>query len=120
MTITKTYVAFDDTEFDNEDDCLAYEKAVMKSAEAVVFLDGTKQRITEFGDYSCHSMYMLIKKAGEAEELFRWLDEYYGFEWPNDELEDGAMYKWVDDRWINLEKAAKQIADDMECLRRFE
>ena len=119
MTIVKTYVAFDGTEFENEKDCLAYEKAVMKSAEAVVFLDGISQIIMEFGDYSSRSMYMLIKKADEAKELFRWLDEYYGFEWPADELEDGAMYKWVDDRWVNLKKAAKQIEDDVECLRRF-
>lgn len=119
MTIIKTYVAFDDTEFNDEESCLAYEKAVMKSTEAVVFLDGTRSRITEFGEYSSRSMYMLVKKAEEAKDLFRWLDEYYGFEWPNDEIEDGAMYKWVDDRWVNLKKAARQIEDDMECLRRL-
>ena len=105
MRTETIYYAFDDSEFDNEEECLAYEKEIKDRMNAAVFYDDEKA-IVDVEKYGTGSVYYIrIVDAKRAPFLFAWLCDYCGFDYPNDDdYKDGDLfvYDCDHDEWVNL------------------
>ena len=104
MRIEKTYYAFDETEFDDEESCLAYERETRANLGAAKFFDDDRKPVDVAKDGTGDVYFIRIKDKEKAPELFSWLCKYYGFEYPTDEYEneDLFVYDCDHDEWVNL------------------
>lgn len=129
MRIECTYYADDGTEFDNEAECLAYEKNLNSLWDSVVLLD------EKFRDYSetqfdltmlefaeQQAVYVKVLDVRKAKELFNWIYEQYGFSLPPvDMLYGGCIFKYDEtakEDWIDLTKQYREIATALERVEK--
>lgn len=111
MRSETTYYAFDDTEFFSEEECLAYEKYVSEHMTAAEFYDDEMNLVDAQKDGTGDAYYIRIINAEKAPGLFSWLNDQYGFEYPQGEFEDGDVFSYDTrcDEWINLINQKKLI-----------
>lgn len=113
MRTETTYYAFDETEFDNEQDCLAYEESLNRSMASVIFFNENRKRIVQptCEDIECYAMYMKIVDADKAEEIFDWLPAYISFEKPKGKLKNGTLYSYNCDNggWDDMQKIEENL-----------
>ena len=111
MRSETTYYAFDDTEFYSAEECLAYEKSVSEQMTAAEFYDDEMNLVDVQKDGTGDAYYIRIINAEKAPGLFSWLNDQYGFEYPQGEFEDGDVFSYYTrcDEWINLINQKKLI-----------
>lgn len=111
MRSETTYYAFDDTEFYSAEECLAYEKSVSEQMTAAEFYDDEMNLVDVQKDGTGDAYYIRIINAEKAPGLFSWINDQYGFEYPQGEFEDGDVFSYDTrcDEWINLINQKKLI-----------
>ena len=116
MRIETTYYADDGTEFDTEEECLAYEKKGEEALGSVLFFDESMKPLTMKGEYD-DPYYVFIVDAERSRTLFERIADQRGIclpttqcEYSNGEVlmydEDGS---W-DDSWLNLNRIVADYA----------
>lgn len=118
MRSETTYYAFDDTEFDTAEECLAYEKSVSEQMTAAEFYDDEMNIVDAQKDGTGDAYYIRIINAKKAPALFRWLNDQFGMEHPEDgDYEDGDLYVYDcdHDEWVNL-TAQKKFIEKVEQM----
>ena len=118
MRSETTYYAFDDTEFYSEEECLAYEKSVSEKRTAAEFYDDEMNLVDVQKDGTGDAYYIRIINAEKAPGLFRWLNDQFGMEHPEDgDYEDGDLYVYDcdHDEWVNL-TAQKKFIEKVEQM----
>lgn len=106
MRIEKTYFAFDDTEFDNEADCVAYEDECYQNMAAVAAYDWNLNFIEKPTEeqWLANIMYIKILDGRKAERFVRWLHEWGGMTCDGlyGDLRTGEVWMWDTDNatWI--------------------
>ena len=122
MRIEVHYFADDDTEFDTEEECMAYEAKQMEDFKSVLFFDDAFNHldIPSQNTFEC-AMYLKILNGERASRLMRWQWGYFGVNMDGlpESLQDGELYAWDNDygEWYNpkakLEKY-RTVADAIE------
>lgn len=118
MRSETTYYAFDDTEFYSAEECLAYEKSVSEQMTAAKFYDDEMNLVDAQKDGTGDAYYIRIVNAEKAPALFRWLNDQFGMEHPEDgDYEDGDLYVYDcdHDEWVNL-TAQKKFIEKVEQM----
>ena len=118
MRVECTYIAFDETEFDTEAECLAYEKGVKDRMKAAIFYDDEKNIVDVEKDGTGDAYYIRIVDAEQTPFLFDWLYNYVGFDYPHDEYyENGDLFNYDrnHDEWVNL-TAQKKFIEKVESM----
>ena len=118
MRIECTYIACDDTEFETEAECLAYERGIEDRLKAAVFYDDEKKIVDVENDGTGNAYYIRIVNANDAPSLLRWLYNYVGFDYPkDDDYTDGDLlvYDCDHDEWVNL-TAQKKFIEKVEAM----
>ena len=109
-----TWVAEDETEFDTEEECWAYEHRYDGVMDAAVFLDDEFNVIEQdFEQIYKYFQYIAVKDAEKAKELFQALKDYeWCFVIPEGYAE-GTILSWDgdDECYIDLQKR-KQETDE--------
>lgn len=80
MTEKITYIAFDDTEFEDEDECIAYENQLIFNKNSVELWDRYGVPITEFSSNTFENVCFILVK-NEADEEFLTDNFPYSIEW---------------------------------------
>lgn len=112
---TKFY-AFDDTEFDSEDECLVYEKRAKSFLCGARFFDEEcKELVVDLDNPEPleYAFFAHILDASAAASLFSWLKEYTGMDIPNGEFHDNDLWYYDDDRyeWVNATEMMKKLTE---------
>lgn len=118
MRVECTYIAFDETEFFDKEECLAYEKALREEMEAAVFYDDERNIVDAIHDGTGDAYYIRIINAKKAPALFHWLYDQYGMLHPEDgDYEDGDLfvYDCDHDEWVNI-TAQKKFIEKVEQM----
>ena len=102
MEVVTTYVAFDDREFDDEQECLAYERA-LQELRGIIAFDEDRKIVSSVEELATSCPYCFITDAEEAKQTFSYIYEYYGTEIPRG-FSDGDLLRYDDDKdyWFNL------------------
>ena len=117
-----TYYADDGTEFDTEDECLAYEKEGEEALGSVLCFDEEMKPLTMTGEYH-DPYYIFIVDADRSRTLFERIADQRGICLPTKASEysngDVLMYdedgSW-DDSWLNLNRIVADYAQKMACV----
>lgn len=105
MTIEYTYIADDGTEFDNEEECRAYEDALKVQFDSVVIFDENKNILShDWEEIEGNDFYIVIVAAEPARELFDKLGDYISFKKPKFEVHAGDVLAWdlYSEEWYNV------------------
>lgn len=115
MRSETTWYAFDETEFDNKEECEEYEKKTLDMINSVMFFDYDMNHIKNptIGDIESLAFYMVIKDAKKAKELFDYLPQYVSFETPRFGYENGDKFEFNEaaEEWINIDEEHRRILD---------
>lgn len=103
------YFADDDTEFDTEEECLAYEAMFKEQLDAVAFFDDDFNEITDVENIEGYGVYMYIKDRGKAEALFDRLYEYISFDKPDFDVSNGDVIQWTDAGWESIKDRIEEL-----------
>lgn len=121
MRIETTYFAFDDTEFDTEEECIAYETEQNALWDSVVLLDeefhGPKPGIGMLEFAVGFAIYVKVIDVEKYGKLFNWVYEYSGTSMPPvDTIYTGGVFKYdesVRENWIDLTERLREITMEM-------
>ena len=124
MRSETTWYAFDETEFDNKEECEEYEKKILDMINSVMFFDYDMNHIKNptIGDIESLAFYMVIKDAKKAKELFDYL--------PHSRLQDLVMKMETNSNLMkllrngsistkNIEEFLIRLIVSMKLLKRF-
>ncbi|MBQ6397391.1 MAG: hypothetical protein IJI06_04485 [Oscillospiraceae bacterium] len=120
MEIRYTYIADDGTEFDNEEECRAYEDALKVSFSSVVIFDENKNILShDWEEIEGNDFYIVIVDKPEAEKLFDKLSDYISFEKPKFEIHAGDVLAWdlYSEEWFNVHE---RIEDYMRLIHELQ
>ena len=121
MRSETTYYANDETEFDSEEECLAYEAALKNASKSVHFFDEHQARMSNATpeDVCNYSIYAKIIDAELAKKHFKWLYEFVGMTVPKIELHNGDVIKWdgESDDWVNLSDHVKRLQTELRNIQ---
>ena len=121
MTIECTYIAFDDTEFSSEEECLAYEKKLKDSFKSVIFFDEKMNIIEEpnFERVESESFFFQPVDATNFEFFLDWLKYEICFQDIKDPLVAGHFYAYSGDLevWIDITKRSEEMVKTVETLK---
>ena len=83
----------------------------MAGIQAAEFYDDEMNIVDVQKDGTGNAYYIRIINAEKAPGLFSWLNDQYGFEYPQGEFEDGDVFSYYTrcDEWINLINQKKLI-----------
>lgn len=112
MTIEYTYIADDGTEFDNEEECRAYEDSLKVAFDSVVIFDENKNVLShDWEEIEGRDFYMVIVAAEPARELFDKLGYYISFEKPKFEVHAGDVLAWdlYSEEWYNVHDRIEEL-----------
>lgn len=85
MTEKITYIAFDDTEFEDEDECIAYENQLIFNKSSIELWNRYGSPITEFSPNTFEDVCFILIKNEADEEFLR--DNFpYSIEWDDSEF----------------------------------
>lgn len=104
MRVEKTYYAFDETEFNDEESCLAYEQEVRAKLGAAKFFDDERKPVDAVKEGTGSVYFVRIEDKDKAPEFFSWLCQYCGFDYPVGDYENGDIFVYDCDHedWVNL------------------
>ena len=98
MRVEKTYYAFDETEFDNEADCIAYEDECYRNMGAVAAFDEDLNYIEKptAEQWEESIMHIEILDGIKAERFVRWIHGWCGMDCDGlyGELHEGDVWAW--------------------------
>lgn len=119
MRVEITYYAFDETEFDTEEECRDYEQNLLSKFKAVSFFDSNRRLLEtpSLQQIESEAVYMLIKSKSGAEDLFEWLQEQISWEPVNCSYSTGDILYFVDDRWKNLTTDYRVLKTKLEAIQ---
>lgn len=109
MRVETHYFADDDTEFDTEEECLAYEAMLKEQLDAVAFFDDDFNEVTEVKNIESYGVYMYIKDKSKAEALFNRLGEYISFDKPDFGVSTGDVLQWTDAGWESIKNRIEEL-----------
>lgn len=114
MRTETTYFAFDETEFDTEEECLAYEAECYQNMSAVAAYDENLTFIERPTAEQWESDVIILKilDAEKAEQFLKWIQDWCSMNTDGlcGELREGDVWAWDDDEgeWFKpLEKYAE-------------
>ena len=120
MRIEVKYFADDETEFETEEECRAYEEATALNMGSVVWFDEDLNRMDSPGildiESSAYGMYIIDEE--KAVGLCNWLYEQISFQPPHIEMPKGA-FLWYDveiDEWVDVGKEASRWMDRLKKM----
>lgn len=118
MRTETTYYAFDETEFDNEQDCLDYERGLTKLSGSVQWFteDRALMKETDLQDVESIAMYFRVVDADAAAEFFDWLPTMISFDKPECKLENGQVFAYDTDTggWDDMRELIRRISSVIE------
>lgn len=125
MRIETKYFAFDETEFNTEEECLTYEAKQNALWGSVVLLDeefhGPKPGIGMLEFAGC-AIYVKVLDAEKAGKLINWLYEYSGTSMPPvDMIYNGGVYKYDENApedWVDLTELLHETAKELDCIKK--
>lgn len=120
MEIKNIYIADDGEEFEDEEECLAYEEQ-MKSIDGVELFTYTFENCTGQGGWNAyeHATYMFIRDPDKAKKYFQYILEQCGYDSPTD-CRPGDCFR-LDERtgdWINMRDEIQELQDNLLNLVR--
>ena len=125
MRTETKYFAFDETEFDTEAECLAYEKKLEGLWDGVVLLDEefrTPNGIPSLEFAEGFAIYVKVLDAEKAGQLINWIYEYSGISMPPvDMIYNGGVYKYDEDApedWVDLTERLREVTVEMESIKK--
>lgn len=127
MRIETTYFAFDDTEFETEAECLAYEKKLDGMWDSVILLDEEFRtyevaKISPMEFLESFALYIKVLDAEKAGELINWVYEQTGASMPPvDMIYTGGVYKFDDDApedWVDLTELFHETAKELDSINK--
>lgn len=116
-----TWVAEDETEFDTEEECYAYEHRYDGVMDAAVFLDDEFNVIEQdFEQIYDRFVYIVIKDKEKAPGLF---DALHDYEWcfvRPEEYSDATILMWDSEEecYIDLRKQEAEIAEKLRSIQK--
>lgn len=119
MIIKRIYIADDGEEFETEEECRAYEKA-MDPKDSIVMFD-SEFEILHGGDPATMyeaAMYLYIINEEKATAFFNWISVNTGYNTP-DEYHTGDLLYYADypkDGYSNLDKDISELTKKKEIL----
>lgn len=127
MRVETKYFAFDETEFETEEECAAYEKKLDELWDSVILLDeefrtyeDAKMEPLEFAESS--AIYVKVLDADKAGELINWIYEYSGISMPPvDMLYTGGVFKFdanAREEWVDLTERLREVTMEMESIEK--
>lgn len=119
MEIRYTYIAEDGSEFDDEDECVAYEEGANKNLDSVVFFNDGFDILNSLQDIDYYTQFMLVVNPKRAKDLFDWLYGYCGMEKPTCELHEGDALFW-DDEYGNWDSCKHRIEECQSLMKTLE
>ena len=122
MRVEKTYYAFDETEFDDEGSCIAYENRVLALWDSVDTFDsefnlGEKGSETALED----AYYIVVKDEENAKSFIQWVNSVYGFNFPDEDIVEGNGIIYFDEdrsAWVNLTKHYEELGEKLASIRK--
>lgn len=118
MRTETTYYAIDETEFDNEQDCLDYERGLTKLSGSVQWFteDRALMKELDFQDIESIAMYFRVVDAEAAAEFFDWLPGMISFDKPECKLENGQVFAYNPDsgEWDDMRELIRRISSVIE------
>ena len=127
MRIETTYFAFDDTEFETEAECLAYEKKLDGMWDSVILLDEEFRtyevaKISPMEFLESFALYIKVLDAEKAGELINWVYEQTGASMPPvDMIYTGGVFKYdesVREDWIDLTELFHETAKELDSINK--
>lgn len=115
MEIKNIYIADDGEEFENEEDCIAYEEQ-MKSIDGVELFTYTFENCTGQGGAEAfdHAIYIYIRDPDRAEKYFTYVQNQTGYEMPTNYVPgDCLRYDENSDAWINMRDEIQEKQDNL-------
>lgn len=119
------YFAFDDTEFDSEDECKKYEENIHTQFNGARFFNCDRDLIdvTDVDEllnqieYSAY--YILILDKALCKPLFTWLHEMISFENPRCEYKNGDILKYEEDtgKWMNFTSYIHELNEEYNSIK---
>lgn len=119
-----TYYAYDDTAFDELEDCIEYESHVLESLDSIVFFDEYNHVIEKSDsiekclDSYSNSFFMYIQDDELCHVLLKALSDYTGYIIPQCEFkaDDVLAYDCVHDSWFNLTERVQNDTNTLQLL----
>lgn len=122
MTTKTTYIANDGEEFETEEECLAYEKA-MDPSEGVVMFDSEYEILHGGVPAAMYeaAMYLYIINEKKATAFFNWIGVNTGYNTPSDYHTGDLLYysdyhDYNKDDYSNLDKDISELIKKKEIL----
>ncbi len=122
MEIITTYRSDDGTEFDTEEECLAYE-AVYRNTDSVLVFDEDLDLfdMDDLEEVFNEASYIHIVDAQAARLLFDFVESSYGSFLPS-EIEEGHTYHYVDggwsgDLWEDLDEEYQRVKNRYDSVQ---
>ena len=119
MRIECTYYADDGTEFDTEEECLAYENTIKQIGSAARFFnDKLTREMTTVEEISQYGIFAYILDEKKAEAVFQRIYDLTGSDIPGCRYKAGDVLEWSveDDRWENLSHRIKKIRETIDAV----
>lgn len=125
MRIETKYFADDDTEFETEEECRAYEQFQKDCMGAVAIFDDEMNYLDSptLEQMESYAFYIYIRDGGKATSLFSWLGEQISFD------DDGIKYPLVagdlyafnadNGKWNNMDEQLASLASNIERMKRL-
>lgn len=122
MRTVITYIADDETEFDNEEECIAYENGLKTDIDSVIFFD-ERYRIMHKPspeEIEGNAFYMKVLDAAGAERLFDYISTWVSFEFLAGKPIKDHYYRWLEgpqaDGWIDFTREIEILQKTMAEL----
>ena len=118
MEIKNIYIADDGEEFEDEEECLAYEEQ-MKSIDGVELFTYTFENCTGQGGIEAfeHASYMFIRDPDRAEKYFEYVQREGGYDTPGYFVpRDCLQYDERSGSWIDMRDEIQKMQDNLTKL----
>ena len=118
MNIEIHYFADDGTEFDTEQECLAYEAVFKEQLDAVVWMTDSIRPCEDMEEVESLGTIMYIKDGEKANALFEHLGDYISFDKLEAPVHTGDILEWGDDGWFNLRSRVLSLTKHIEEIEK--
>lgn len=127
MRIETTYFAWDESEFDTEEECLAYEKGLEDMWSGVVLIDEEYRtqadaKMPAYDFLESFAIYIKVLDVEKAKEMINWVTEYSGVSVPPvDMIYNGGLFKFdenVRDEWVDLYERLREVTFEVESVEK--
>lgn len=122
MRVESIYYADDGTEFETEEECIAYENGIKDCIEGIHFYDESLHRVTTPDNIASYAIYAYIVDIDKAVQALIFISNLYGQNMPKVTFSKGDILKWDEhkDDWFNLTIHALQTRHELNAIHSFE